>query len=401
MQLSATEQMTVAGACRATPNARAHAGSSTTAPAPALAAATDLGIIRLAARVPRGLVEPEAGAWSTTMHVFIPGGTGAAGRALIRQLQSDGPPVSVSVMSRTATSLALPGVARVLTGHYGGLARSGALAPLLEGADAVVHLADGLSVLQEPRFAADHGHAEALMAASQELALAARAAGVPLFVYVSSIKALCDEDDDRVLGEASPSRARSLYGRCKLRLEETIARALAGSGTQLVIVRNPVMYGPAKAGSMGRLVRLADTALPLPLGGLTNRRSLLALGNFASALGAIVRCPPQRAGDVFHVHDGPALSTTEIVAALRAGLGRPRRLFAVSEAAAALARHLPLAGPAARRLCGSLEVSDAHFRRTFHWTPPVETRTALAEMAAAHAAARGSDAISPAALRHG
>jgi nucleoside-diphosphate-sugar epimerase len=334
------------------------------------------------------------------MHILVPGGTGAAGRALIRQLQGEGSPVSVSVMSRTATSLALPGVARVLTGHYGGLARSGALAPLLEGMDAVVHLADGLSVLQQPRFAADRGHAEALMAASHELALAARAAGVPLFVYVSSIKALCDEDDDRVLDESSPSRATSLYGRCKLRLEGIIAGALAGSGTQLVIVRNPVMYGPAKAGSMGRLVRLADTALPLPLGGLTNRRSLLALGNFASALGAIVRSPPQRAG-VFHVHDGPALSTTEIVAALRAGLGRPRRLFAIGEAGAALARHLPLAGAAARRLCGSLEVSDAHFRRTFRWTPPVETGTALAEMAAAHAAGPSSDPISAGALRHG
>jgi nucleoside-diphosphate-sugar epimerase len=335
------------------------------------------------------------------MHVFISGGTGAAGQALIRQLQGDGPPVSVSVASRTATSLALPGVARVLTGHYGELARSGELARLLEGADAVVHLADGLSVLQQPRFAADKAYAEALMAASQRLAQAARAAGVPLFVYVSSIKALCDEDDDRVLDESSPSRARSLYGRCKLRLEETIAGALAGSGTQLVIVRNPVMYGPAKAGSMGRLVRLADTALPLPLGGLTNRRSLLALDNFASALGTIVRSPPQRAGGVFHVHDGPALGTTEIVAALRAGLGRPRRLFAVGEAGAALARQLPLAGPAARRLYGSLEVSDARFRRTFQWTPAVETRTALAEMAAAHAAGRGSNAIGAAALRHG
>jgi UDP-glucose 4-epimerase len=335
------------------------------------------------------------------MHVFIPGGTGAAGRALIRQLQGDGPPVSVSVVSRTATGLGWPGVARVLTGHYGELAGSGALAPFLAGADAVVHLADGLSVLQQPRSAADRGHAEALMAASLRLAQAARAAAVPLFVYVSSIKALCDEDDDRVLNESSPSRATSLYGRCKLRLEATVAGALAGSATRLVVVRNPVMYGPAKAGSMGRLVRLADTALPLPLGGPTNRRSLLALGNFAAALSVIVRAPPERGGGVFHVHDGPALSTTEIVAALRAGLGRPRRLFAVGEAGAALARHLPLAGPAARRLYGSLEMSDAHFRRTFHWTPPIETRTALAEMAAAYAAARGSEAVSGAALRHG
>jgi nucleoside-diphosphate-sugar epimerase len=305
------------------------------------------------------------------------------------------------VVSRTSTGLPVPGVGTVLTGHYGDLARSGALGPWLKGVDTVVHLADGLSVLQEPRFAADRGHAEALMAASERLAEAVRAAGVPLFVYVSSIKALCDESDDRVLTESAPSRATSLYGYCKLRLEEAIAKALAGSGTRLTVVRNPVMYGAAKAGSMGRLVRLADTAFPLPLGGLRNRRSLLALANFASALSAIVRSPPQRAGGVFHVHDGPALSTTEIVATLRTALGRPRRLFPVGEAVPALAGRLPLAGRAARRLYGSLEISDARFRRTFHWAPEVETRAALAEVAAAHASAGGPGAISTAALRHG
>jgi uncharacterized protein YbjT (DUF2867 family) len=162
-----------------------------------------------------------------------------------------------------------------------------------------------------------------------------------------------------------------------------MAEALAGSLTRLAIVRNPAMYGRAKGGSVQRLLQLADTGLPLPLGGLTNRRSLLALDNLAAALAVIVRTPPQAAAGIFHIHDGPALSTTEIVATLRTALGRPRRLFAVGAGGAGLARHTPLLGPAARRLFGSLEISDAHFRQTFRWTPVVETRKALAEMAAA------------------
>jgi nucleoside-diphosphate-sugar epimerase len=318
------------------------------------------------------------------MHVLILGATGSAGRALIRQLQNGGPPVAVSVVSRTAT--ALPGAAKVLTGHYGDLVRSGELRRWLTDVDVIVHLADGLSLLQQPRFAADAAEAARLMVASERLAEAAREARVPLFVHVSSIKALCDEDDARVLAESSASRATTLYGRSKLRLEQRLAKALAGSETRLAIVRNPAMYGPAKKGSVNRLVQLADTALPLPLGGLANRRSLLALGNFVSALSAIVRSPPQLAAGIFHVHDGPALSTTEIVATLRAALGRPRRLFAVGTAGTTLARHVPLVGPAARRLYGSLELSDALFCRTFNWTPAVETRPALAEMAAARSA---------------
>jgi UDP-glucose 4-epimerase len=161
------------------------------------------------------------------------------------------------------------------------------------------------------------------------------------------------------------------------------------------------MYGPAKAGSVQRLLRLADTPLPLPLAGLGNRRSLLALENFAGALGAIVRAGPEAATGTFHVHDGPALSTGEIVATLRRALGRPERLFAPGAAAAAVARHLPIVAPAARRLCGSLQLSDAQFRRRFDWTPSVESKVALAEMAAAYASGRLVDAIGATAFRRG
>ena len=325
------------------------------------------------------------------MHALILGGTGSTGRELIRQLQAGGPPVDVSVVSRTATSL--PGAARVLTGHYGDLAGSGELRQWLAGVDVVVHLADGLSILQAPRLAADAGEAERLISASERLAVAVREAEVPLLVHVSSIKALCDEDDARVLTETCASRATTLYGRSKLRLEQIVTRMLAGSATHLAIVRNPAMYGPGKGGSVRRLLKLVDSGLPLPLGGLRNRRSLLALGNFASALGAIVRSPPQAAAGVFHIHDGPALSTTEIVETLRAALGRRRRLLAVGAGWVALARLVPPVGPAARRLYGSLEISDARFRQTFHWTPVMETRAALAEMAAARRAERGSDAV--------
>jgi nucleoside-diphosphate-sugar epimerase len=315
------------------------------------------------------------------MHALILGGTGSTGRALIQQLTDAGSPLDVSVVSRTAASL--PGVGKALTGHYGDLARTGEFRQWLTDVDVVVHLADGLSVLQEPQHASDTAGSERMIAASERLAAAAREARVPLLVHVSSIKAVCDEDDGRVLTETCASRATTLYGRSKLRLEEALAKALAGSATRLAIVRNPAMYGRAKGGSVRKLLKLADSGLPLPLGGIENRRSLLAIANFASALATIVRRPPETAAGIFHIHDGPALSTTEIVATLRAALGRPRRLFAVGKGGAGLARRMPLLGAAARRLYGSLEVSDALFRQTFRWTPVVDTRAALAEMAGA------------------
>jgi nucleoside-diphosphate-sugar epimerase len=315
------------------------------------------------------------------MHVLIVGATGSGGQRLIQHLQSGGRKADLTVISRTAT--ALPGVKRVLTGHYADVVGSPDVRRQLAGFDAVVHLADGLSILQYRPHAADGALADRLLASSETLALAVRDARVPLFVHVSSIKALCDEEDDRVLVETSQPRATTPYGRSKWQLEQRLARAFAESDTRLAIVRNPVMYGGARAGSMGRLLKLVDCGFPLPLGGLTNKRSLLAIDNFAGALAAIVEASGEGANGVFHVHDGPALSTTEIVETLRMALGRPRRLFAVGALAAGIASRAPAIGPAVRRLYGSLELSDARFRQCFEWMPVVDSRQALCEMARA------------------
>jgi nucleoside-diphosphate-sugar epimerase len=206
---------------------------------------------------------------------------------------------------------------------------------------------------------------------------------------MSSIEALSDEEDARVLVEATEPRSTTLYGQSKLRLEDRIARILLGSGTRCVILRTPVIYGSGAGGSMLRLLNHIDTPLPLPLGGLSNRRSVLCTRNLASAVAAILHPFRSGPGGVFHIHDGPPLSTTDMVTTLRHALRRPARLFPPTALGAHTARQMPGLGPIVRRLMGSLELSDAHFRHSFQWQPVKDTRTALAEMAVGHAAEKG------------
>jgi nucleoside-diphosphate-sugar epimerase len=264
--------------------------------------------------------------WLPQMRVLILGGTGATGKALIGRLRQAGA-ADISVISRTATTL--PGATRVLTGHYADIVPSAQFGEDLASLDAIVHLGDGLGVLQGGARAAGTAEADRLIATSERVAVAARDARVPLFVYVSSIKAICDEEDERVLVETSEPRPTTLYGQAKLRLERAVGTVLGGSATRHVIVRNPVMYSAGKNGSVHRLLQLADTPLPLPLGGLANKRSLLAVRNFADALATVVRAGPAAPAGVFHVHDGPPMSTTDIIATVRVALGRPARLFPI------------------------------------------------------------------------
>jgi nucleoside-diphosphate-sugar epimerase len=140
---------------------------------------------------------------------------------------------------------------------------------------------------------------------------------------------------------------------------------------------------------MRRLLSHVDTAFPLPLGGLSNRRSVLCTRNLAIALAAILHPFRSGPGGVFHIHDGPPLSTTDMVTTLRHALRRPVRLFPPPALGVHAVRQMPGLGPLVRRLMGLLELSDAHFRRSFRWQPVRDTRTALAEMAVGYAAEKG------------
>ena len=312
------------------------------------------------------------------MSILILGGTGSTGRALISDLRSRGESFDIAVISRSTHEL--PGATKVLTGHYAQLIPAASFKDQLARLDAVVHLADGLADLQSRRLANDTRLADQLIAGSRDVAIAAREAGVPRFIHISSIKAICGEDDERVLTESSTPAPSSLYGHSKLRLERTLQQVFDKSATRLVILRNPAMYAEDKAGSIHRLLMLADTPWPLPFGGLHNKRSLLAVRNFAAALAVVLLAGPNTPAGLFHVHDGPPLSTTQLVTTLRWALGRPARLYPVGPAAR-VACQVPMLGSLARRLYGSLEISDARFRQSFAWSPPIETTAALAYLA--------------------
>src|SRR5438093_165774 len=107
-------------------------------------------------------------------------------------------------------------------------------------------------------------------------------------------------------------------------------RALARSGwPQSDGDWGPVLEGVSAvvhAAGAAHLPRLVDSGLPLPLAGISNRRSLVCLGNLTSAIEACL-AHPAAARETFFVADETAVSTPELARALAAALGRPARLF--------------------------------------------------------------------------
>jgi UDP-glucose 4-epimerase len=243
----------------------------------------------------------------------------------------------------------------------------------LEGVDHVVHMA-GLAH-------AGPGLDEALYRrinteATLELARAAEKAGVERFVYLSSIKALTGAFDGPPLREDRQPAPGDAYGRSKLQAEQ----GLAALDLDWVALRPVLIYGPGVKANMAALLRLARVPLPLPLGGLRACRSLLAVENLASAIlfALTPACPARRS---YALADPDPISVSDILAAMRAGLGRGPGLLPVPETL--LRRLARLAGreDTFLKLAGSL-VARPERLLSAGWRPPAETKTALARLAA-------------------
>ncbi|WP_170181743.1 NAD-dependent epimerase/dehydratase family protein [Phreatobacter stygius] len=186
--------------------------------------------------------------------------------------------------------------------------------PHLEGLDAVVHaagLAHQLPGTGEDRMMRINAQA------AGDLARAATAAGIRHVVLISSIRAIAGPAADTALVETDEPRPTDAYGRSKLAGERLTREAFPAA----VVLRPAVVHGAGAKANMARLAWLARLALPLPVGGLAGRRSLVSDRNLASAVGFALAAP-KAPGQLFHVTDGAPLTLPAMLAAMRKALGR-------------------------------------------------------------------------------
>jgi nucleoside-diphosphate-sugar epimerase len=215
------------------------------------------------------------------------------------------------------------------------------------------------------------------------LARAAAKNGVRRLVYMSSVRAMGETTRPGAPFRPTDSPLpREAYGRAKLAIEQALATAAQETGLELVILRPPLVYGPAVKANFRALIRLSASGLPLPFAGIANRRSLIFLDNLVDAA-ARAAVHPAAAGHVLLARDAADLSTAELIRQLAAGLGRPARLFAMPQAVLAVCRRLPALGTFFARLTLSLQVDDSATRHLLGWAPPVSPEIGLAATARA------------------
>ena len=244
---------------------------------------------------------------------------------------------------------------------------------------AVVHLAARAHLTR-----ATNDDAEACRRTNVEgavrLAEQCAAAGVRRFVFMSSVKVM-GEGRERPYRESDAPAPVGTYTTAKWEAERRLREIAGRSGMELVVLRPPLVYGRGVKANFLSLMRAVDKRIPLPLGAVDNRRSLLYLGNLADAA-ALCLTHPAAAGKTYLLSDGEDVSSAELVRRLAEALGRQARLVAAPPRWLHWAARLAGRGGAADRLLGSLTVECGAIRADLDWLPPYTVREGLAATAA-------------------
>lgn len=301
------------------------------------------------------------------MKVAITGANGFVGQAVYRRMQADGHVPLAIVRAPSGIS------GEVVSGD---LAQARFVPGQLDGIDAVIHLAARTHVMDETAPDALGAYRAANVEGTRAILDAAIAAGAKRFVFMSSVKAMGERTQPGApfTPETTP-RPEDAYGVSKLEAETLVRERCEAAGVEWTILRPPLVHGPGVKANFARLVALVARQLPLPLGSLRNRRSIVHVDNLAAA--AVQACQAPGAANRLLLIADATLSTPELIRAIATAAGVRARLVQIPPMLLNLAGRLTGKQAMVERLCGSLELDVAASWEALGSTPDLPPDAAI------------------------
>ena len=253
--------------------------------------------------------------------------------------------------------------------------------PALKGISIVIHAAARVHVMRKAAIDPLIKYRQVNVEGTLNLARQAVVAGVKRFIFISSVKV---NGEGTTLGKPyqtdDPPAPSDPYGISKLEAEQGLQQLARKTGMEVVIIRPTLVYGPGVKANFKSMMRWLDKGIPLPLGAIHNKRSLVALDNL---IDLIVTCidHPAAANQIFLAGDGQDLSTTELLQQMAKALGKPARLIPVPVKLLEWGATLLGKRDITQRLCGSLQVDISKARTQLGWTPPISVNEGLKKTA--------------------
>ena len=312
------------------------------------------------------------------MNILVTGSTGFVGSAFLSQLRSKNIHDITIIIRKRREDINYDGIKVIVSEIHEGIDLSNALVDI----DTVVHLAARAHILDEKVLSPLNTFREVNVFSTLNLAAQAASNGVKRFIFISSIGVngnKTNRDSFTAIDKPSPKEP---YAISKYEAEVGLHQISNETDMELVIIRPPLVYGANAPGNFGRLMQIVERGIPLPLGGVHNKRSFVALPNLVDL---IINCVenPAAANQTLLVSDGEDLSTAELLTRMSKALGRRSRLFYVPQILLEFGLLVIGKQSIAHRLCGNLQIDMSKTVELLDWLPPVSLDEGLHEAAQA------------------
>ena len=320
------------------------------------------------------------------MRILITGASGFVGRSASASFLAAGHEVVAQQRSAPASFAGQP----LLQQLQSDLSDSSALRAAMRGCDAIVHTAARVHRLNDQDLSPLAAYRRTNTDLTVQLATMAAQCGVKRFVFLSSIKVHGEwTAPGHAFQAGDPACATDAYAISKQEAEDGLRQVARQTGLEVVIVRPPLVYGPGVKANFLRMMAWVDRGIPLPLGAINNRRSLVGLSNLTHFLELCAR-HPAAGNQTFLVSDGADVSTTHLLRTIGQALGRPARLVPIPQPWLENSLRWIGQGALAQRLCADLAVDIEKNRQWLHWTPPMSLEEELQRTAQAYKSHRAA-----------
>lgn len=315
--------------------------------------------------------------------IFLTGGSGYVGRNLIRRLCADGYAVRALVRSAGSAST----VTRLGAEAVQGDLCSAAIGTHMAGCEAVIHAAADTG---------DHSDSarqwKTNVEGTRNVITAARAAGVPRSVVISSASAITSGRRLRNVTEDHPypKRPAGIYGASRAQAER-VALALAGDAFRVVVLRPHLVWGRDNTTAVANLLGVVRSGRFAWISGGHYLTSAIHVDNLCEAVSCALRSGVQ--SRIHHVSDGAPVSfRTLITAHLQAhGVAVPGRtiprallriLFACDDAfrALRLRQSAPISYATFASLAVEVTLDDRRAREALGYRPVLSTEAGMAQL---------------------
>lgn len=249
----------------------------------------------------------------------------------------------------------------------------------MSNVDTIIHCAGRAHVMNETAIDPLVEYRKINVEGTINLAKKAIEIGVKRFIFISSIKVNGEETSTGAFTANDNFIPSDPYGLSKYEAEQALLRLAEETSLEVVILRPVLIYGKGVKANFKSMINLAQKKLPLPIGCLNNKRSMVSVYNLASLID-ICLTHPKAKNQVFLASDQDDISVRELFKKLAKAQNNSLVTIPVPKMLIYFLASIVGKKSVAQRLCSSLVVDTTKNTELLNWKAPYSVEQSLQKM---------------------